>query len=520
MKIGYRLSLLSAAALFCAPILAQQNLTWQVSGGVENRYETNPTRVVEDVEDDPTVGCAATGNNCIDGDNRIRASVSGGVNYINSQVLLDFYYTVNSDTWLNDSFNDRRTLQGYGQFAWTPADFFQAFFRNTRYDTLTDSQQPDTPDNRSVRSVSEAGLVFTANLGAVDSLNFSPIYRQVRYLDGDGIDSQRPGATVYWLHRFSPNDEFRANIFGETVKFKNASDDVAANDQEGIDLNRAQAFLGYGVLLNRLGYNIDLGYTWVDPDEAEGQESQNYSGPLIRAVINYQHLNHYFQFRFNRDLTDTSIGIAGQGVGGGFFGGNTGASDVSELALVNLTQFAVDYRLNFADARWSWSIGYRYDQIDVEAQPVEGGVEDQNRNWVNSTLGYQMTRRVSARLYGRYLEYDYTSTGINEQRYNLGLVFDFRVFKYGYINLGVEREQFNSSADIAIADPLRFIDNTYSNDIVYANFQLVYPALQAGRGLGGGLGGGGLGGGGGVGGGGYGNNVGGGLGGGVGGFSY
>lgn len=282
---------------------------------------------------------------------------------------------------------------------------------------------------------------------------------------------------MFWGHKLSKTDKLTVNVFAERIDF----DSEATQN----DIDRAQAYLGYAAKLNRLSYEIEGGYTWVRGDDSGNPDSvddsvNDYSGPLVRAFVNYEHENHVFRLRAFQDLTDTSIGLDDSTLGGVDY--NTGDSNVNQLALVTRTQVDLNYDLEFAAEQWRWDIGYRYDRQDVEATATEDSLaRDEKRDRLYSSLNYSMTRNISARLAGSYQVIDFTDSPIDraDDNYRLGLMFTFRVFKYGYINVGAEQERRNSDfIEIpGVQGPVDYVDNR-----VFANFRMEFPTLPGRRG--------------------------------------
>ncbi len=477
----------SAAMLLSGHVLAS-NLKWEVYGDLGAQYESNPRK-------------AASGSE--QGDTKVRALAGIRLHQETEFIFLDFDYRASHETWLGEMdeiFGDRNKLEGYGQFSWKPADYFTFYVNNRREDLIVNNRFVETQNNRTVRSVIEVGAEFTARLSRVDTLNLVPIYRAVNFSDA-GIDSKRPGVLLFWGHRLSETDALSVNLFAESIDFETpVLDAIAPQD----DILRAQAFVGYSARLNRLSYEFEAGYTWVRRDDSNNADSiddsaNDYSGPLIRARLNYQHENHSFQLRVIRDLTDTSVGLGGSFSGGDY---GTGDTSVNQLALVTRSQIDVYYDLAFAAEQWSWQIGYRYDQQDVEYDALDAledaigpidppidlgllGVQDETRNLIYSALLYEMTPKITARLIGNYRITDFTDSplGREDDIYRLGLVFTFRMFKYGYFDLGAEQENRNSN-----------VVHDYVDNKIFANLRLVFPARPGRRDARGGYGGGGGGG--------------------------
>lgn len=448
------LSCCCGAALLVAGNAQAADLKWQVFGDLGAAFETNPTKVEEDEKEDT----------------RVRARIGGRLYQDTEQLFLDLEYSAATEAWVNDTFQDRNTLEGYGQILWQPVDFFNLYVNNRRQDLIVNNTFADTQDNRSVRSTTEIGALFIGHITKVDTLNIAPVYRAVRFQDSGGVGSKRPGVLAFWQHRISTTDRFGLNAFVESIDYDS---DAVQND-----VLRAQAFVSYSARLNRLSYDFQFGQTWMQGDDSNNDpgvdDSDNdFQGTLLRAFIDYDYDNHMFQLRAFHDLTDTSIGLSDSNVGG--VGYNPGDSSVSQLALITRTQVDVRYGLAFAARQWDWSIGYRFDKQIVEARADEEGFQaparDEIRNRIYSTLHYNMTRYVDARLEGEYYSIDFTDSPIGrvDDYLRVGLIFDFQLFRYGRLRAGAVHEQRLSNAEPLVHD--------YTDETLFVDFRLEFPPL-------------------------------------------
>lgn len=456
-----------AGMMLAGGVSAQtSDMQWQVYGDFGAAFESNPTKTDECDSDSPA--------SCTDptADTRVRGGIGGRLFKDGDELFVLLDYRARYDTWVDGTFDDRSTLEGFGEVDWQPVDWFAFFANNRRQDLIVDNSFADTQNNRSVRSVMEVGTRFTARLGRVDSLNLSPVYRYVFYDSGTGVDSRRPGLLAFWRHRVSPTDEFRLNAFAERIDYQSGETEVN-------DVDRAQAFVSYRAELNRLSYEVQLGQTWVqgnDDNNAAGvdDEDNDYSGTLLRAFFDYDADIHLFQLRAYHDLTDTSIGLSDSTVGG--IGYNPGDTNINQLALVTRTQVDARYNLAFAARVWNWSIGYRYDKQDVEAQVSDTAdpARDEERHRAFTTLSYDMRRNLASRLYGNYYTVDFLDSpiGRKDDIYQVGLVFDVRLFKYGLISIGAQHEQRVTNGEPII--------NDYANNSVFADFRIEFPPLTGG----------------------------------------
>lgn len=492
MTFWGKLCPLAVAVLASSSVLAAAD--WQVYGGVLLEYDDNPSRQ----------------DNGSDADLEQALTVGGLVNHQTRTTLVNLDYRWLNTMWLDNSFDNRNTLQGVLNFNWMPVNFFSFYIRNTREDLIGSSSAADTQDNRAVRSTLEAGMVFTAQLTPVDSLNFSPSYTSINFDGRDGVDSERTGFLTYWAHRFSPNDQFTLNAFGQRINFDQGDSPVA------VDFDRAQAFLGYQAKLARLSYDLQFGYTWMWRDDSnlpdlppEFSTSDNdFSGPMYRAGVGYDYENHSLQLRAYRDITDTSIGSSGYNVGTP--GGVSGDPNTTKsLAIVNLTNINLIYNLKFGDQRWNWGIDYRLYKQDVQGRlpgPSLGAGEavrpqrDEVSNSVGTNIGYTVNPRVSVRGYGNWQLIDYpnvrtVSQGEVDQSsttLSLGITATFNLFRYGTLDVGIAREArqtdvFTESFQIVdIGPPPDFNPNyelqvseeqDYVSHRIFVNFRMAYPTF-------------------------------------------
>lgn len=425
-------------------------LEWGVDGRVGAQHETNPDLSFQDEQ----------------ADWRRIAEVRGFLSHESSQIDVDLDYSAYHESWADKTFDDRNTFTGFGSFQWQPANFFRFFLENRRRDLIVNNQDADTPDNRDVRTTLTGGVEFIANVTSVDELYLQGVYRKVGFQESFGIDQNRPGVGVGWRHRLSEVSRLSVDAFAERIEFK---------DQDTIergDVDRANLYAEYQAQLRRIDYVIQVGYTWVDADETirivddgsgptlEVLEAQKFGEPLIRADLGYTKDNHRLTFTAFHVLTDTSIGLDENNIGGIDY--TPEDSNFDQLDLVTRQQVRFGYNLLFGKERWTLDVVARGDREDYQTAQ-----RDQDRQRINTLLTYQINRRIDLGMYADY-ERIHFQDDPNNTRYNTlwaGVRMGFRIFRFGEINLRLERQRRTSGDDFA----------EFTNNVAAAEIRLFYP---------------------------------------------
>jgi hypothetical protein len=162
---------------------------------------------------------------------------------------------------------------------------------------------PDAPDNRQQTNVFSAGPTLFFRL--------SPTLRgqaELRWIDSyaeetAGFDSQRIGAALRVFKDIGPTRTLSLNLQGQDVDL----DDNAL----GPDYQRLDAFARYTQMLNRFDLELDLGYSWYQPDVGDDRTS-----PLVRGLVGWRATERSrFDLVATRRFSDTAEALLGT-VGG------------------------------------------------------------------------------------------------------------------------------------------------------------------------------------------------------------
>lgn len=162
---------------------------------------------------------------------------------------------------------------------------------------------PDAPDNRQQSNVFSAGptLFFrmSPTLNGQAELRWIDTYAE----ETAGFDSERIGAALRLFKDIGPTRTLSANLQGQ---------DVDLDDNSiGPDYQRLDAFARYTQQLNRFDLELDLGYSWYQPDVGSDRTS-----PLVRGLVGWRASERSrFDLVAARRFSDTAEALLGQ-VGG------------------------------------------------------------------------------------------------------------------------------------------------------------------------------------------------------------
>jgi hypothetical protein len=162
---------------------------------------------------------------------------------------------------------------------------------------------PDAPDNRQQTNVFSAGptLFFrmSPTLNGQAELRWIDTYAE----ETAGFDSERIGAALRVFKDIGPTRTLSLNLQGQ---------DVDLDDNSiGPDYQRLDAFARYTQLLNRFDLELDLGYSWYQPDVGSDRTS-----PLVRGLVGWRASERSrFDLVATRQFSDTAEALLGQ-VGG------------------------------------------------------------------------------------------------------------------------------------------------------------------------------------------------------------
>jgi len=274
-----------AAALAPAPAHAWR-LGWFVELGVEwnDNVQLSQDDPVEETILRPSLGFTLSQEGAV-----VQAQVAGLVEH---------------RSYLDDTFGSEWLAEVEGSVNFVVVPERLHFTVQNRLSVLPITQAaPDAPDNRQQTNVFSAGptLFFrlSPTLNGQAELRWIDTYAE----ETAGFDSERIGAALRLFKDIGPTRTLSLNLQGQDV-------DLDSNAL-GPDYQRLDAFARYTQLLNRFDLELDLGYSWYQPDVGSDRTS-----PLVRGMVGWRASERSrFDLVAARRFSDTAEALLGQ-VGG------------------------------------------------------------------------------------------------------------------------------------------------------------------------------------------------------------
>lgn len=263
---------------------------------------------------------------------------------------------------------------------------------------------PDTADNRQLVNVLSLGPNALFNLGQATRGRFELRWINSQAEEANDLESQRISAALHLVRELDSTSNLSLGLRGQDVDFKY---NIAARDHR-----RYSAYLRYEKQLDRLGFGLDAGYTWVDFSDGDSA-----SNPLLRGRIDWEiSTRNTLSISAARQLTDSAdSALAGITL-------VTGVPD--RLSTASVTVNASIYEENRADLSWRYrgdraalTFGPYYERIDY----LDATASDETRRGALMVLSYRLAPGWDLRAFGDAARSDFLDLDIRTEDLRAGI---------------------------------------------------------------------------------------------------
>ena len=354
-------------------------------------------------------------------------------------------YSAELANYENDTTEQNSLLTGSTKLAWKllPGRV-QVDLSHDRSEQMRDSRNPDIRNNRELRDIISAGPRFMARLSPVDQVVVSGLYSEVSY-DGNGStalpeqsrsDSERLSGGLSWQHQLQKTDLLSASYQYSEAKF----------DQFTEEFSYHQLYGTYAVKLRNSGYTVSLG---VNRSERASSGDKT-DGFYAQVGGNLRSGGHSFNLTAINELTDSGMGLGGNGLVGGDFRPNDTNFDIVDS--VERTSFSLGYGYDRLCERCEIGVNFRFDEQDFDTQP-----RDQTNKGAGASFGYKLTPTLKLSLRGDYSEIEYPQDaggGRTDKLQNYGFTLDWMLSRSLTMRAWISDEQRKSDAALQGYDEL------------------------------------------------------------------
>lgn len=394
---------------------AQAELSGSADAGIG--YSDNIGRLSDD-EIDETIGTVGVALDWTERSRRLRGDATVDLSYFE---------------YLDNTYDSEvvGTANGSLAFGIVP-ETLQWVVEDTFGQAQGDPFQPMSPENREDLNYFSTGPDLTLRLGSTGFGRLFGRWSSSTY-ETSPLDAERTTAGVALGRRASPRSELSLNAVTETVDF-----DEPANT----DYDRDSAFIGWRLDASRTLINAQLGYTWLERDNAD---DKNGSALVNISITRDLSASSVLQLTLGSQLGDAGDSLRGQLNNGVVGGGSqiTATSDPFENRLASL-----EWRYSRGRSGVSLGASYHDDQYETQSQfdrtrtvysasftrrlasaldfEILGTLENEKFDNVNldsdetrfaATLNWRAWRTLGLRLLGERYDRS-TSSGLGEYQEN------------------------------------------------------------------------------------------------------
>ncbi|WP_111641490.1 hypothetical protein [Marinimicrobium alkaliphilum] len=356
------LSLLTAAMNVSAQDPDAVDLDWRASVGLVSEITNNAGKV----HGEDTLS-----------ERQDEARLELGGDYSNSLIELGVNYRASERRFDKDSQKDRRRLEGRSELTiGKPYHLGDLYISHTRQSVLNAPDDVDLLANTDEREILTARPSLRWRASAANTFVTSGNYARIDYRFAPERRSERTGATLTWLRRMSPTDNFT---------FTAQQTEIAFDAAPEVDYDLTTLAVTYAVELRQLSYSLRAGRNRTKPAIGE-----SVSRPTYSADINYTSGPNLWSLSASRFLTDSS---GGGGSAGEFDRFNPRDASTARLDQMERIDAEFTWRTQALCQRCSLSAGLFYRADDY--QEID---EDRSELGARAGLDYRLAPSTSVRL--------------------------------------------------------------------------------------------------------------------------
>jgi hypothetical protein len=355
----------------------------------------------------------------------------------------DIGYSLENQRYQDDSFDDENLTEGSANINWRVLDDRISLLADHSVTNATiNSSAPNTPDNRTRRSILAAGPRFTLHPSPVDAVALTARKIDVNIDDVSESDSERDEASLLWSRRLPQLRTFHVST---------SYADVSFDEQPLQDYKLTTAMLGFSSTSAIGTFNAEAGVNKVERDRLEDIDGDsfniNWASRADRSPITWS-------AGYASNTTDSSIGT-----GGAQTLPAAGSATDSNLGVVDIIK-TQDLTLRIAaslDANIELALAGSLQKRDYD----EALLDDHTKT-ARLSLQHRITPRADVEIYTDHVRQDFDDTDEDLEDLEFGIGGNYSITQPLNLNWQVYRLKRDHSIDT-----LSFTDNVYRLEITY-----------------------------------------------------
>jgi hypothetical protein len=407
-RAGAASAAMAVAFSAVAPAVPAADIAYRATLGVG--HSDNIRRTAGN-EEDETIGSAG-----------LQFSVDQRTAKLTADVVGDLAY----QDYLNNTFDSELTgnVAGSARFAFAP-ERFEWMISDNFGQVLSDPFAPATPDNRENINVLTTGPDFGLRLGSQTKLHLGARYSLTTY-ETRPLDSDMVSGELSLIRELSSSSSVA--LIGQTQSVK--YDEATLN----ADYDQSQGFVRYDATGARTHLAVDVGYTQLEPDNAESQH-----GLLFRLNV---------ARRLSPSTTATLDAGREFSNAATAFASIQGANGIG-LGTVPGVQSAQPFTNDRAVLSWNFSrnrTGFTLTAGWFDQSYEDPAAIDQTLTTFSAQVSRELSQTTTLSLRGGYTRGKFEDSSGDYKEFNAGTAFEWRLSRAVSLSLSYDYWDRNGNA--------------------------------------------------------------------------
>lgn len=314
-------------------VASYAQVEWGGSISIENEHSDNITLVENNEASDNVTNVGAS----------LDVESTGARHTANAS------YEYRKEYYSKDTFDENSILEGtLSLVGMLKPRRFHWFLNHTQENSITNSRDIDTPDNREQRSIISTGPQAFFYPSKRGTLQATARYSEVDLEENSQNESKRAAGAILWSHILTKLTSLQVSANSEDVKFVNIN---------GADYKRHS--LSIGLVGNRALFDYSF---FVGGNEINPENGDNLSGKFVEAEISKTYRASTYSLSVSRELTDTVYGGGDLDLTAG--GETLAEANVGELGIIEQTEIVFSGTQSLLPSRLDVYFDIAYEKDD------------------------------------------------------------------------------------------------------------------------------------------------------------
>jgi len=370
---------------------------------------------------------------------------NASVNHSSAELGAKLQYSFEKRHYQDGSYDNENVTDGGANIDWRILDDrISLLVDHSISDSIISNSAPNTPSNRTQRSVLSAGPRFRFHVSQIDNVELTARHTDVN-VDALESDSKRDEATLQWNRRLP---QLR------NVHFTTSYSNITFPDQENQDYKFTTAAIGFNSASAIGTFSAEVGANRADRDILDDVTGKSlnisWNSRTDRSPV-------HWSISYVSAITDSSLGLSGEAQTSLPSGGTGASSNLAVIDIVKRDELGLTVSAPISPIATTVIL-----TASEEKEDYDQALNDDRTDRIGLTLLHPITPRADIYVYTDKVKQDFLDTDQDMKDTEVGIGGSYIIIKSLNLRWSAYRLKRDSSEDV-----LSFTDNVYRLEVAY-----------------------------------------------------